>query len=184
MDSIGVKRDGLQLHATDHTDVQLTSKLIFPNPPTSGHLLSPPAPSPGAPPPRTRAAPPPRSAGAHSHTQSVLPGQPMQAKVPTKPGLCLSSCGGHPSPAQLSQACEELPRQSGLAGTGAGTGLQAAGQGLYLEAPLQPCVSTKTAPGVAGRIAPTGSGVESAPTRPGLGCCHAQASCCVCPEPS
>lgn len=49
MDKIGVKRDGLQLHSIDHTDIQFTSKLIFQNPPTSGHLLSPLPLSPGTP---------------------------------------------------------------------------------------------------------------------------------------
>lgn len=44
-----MKGDGLQLHSIDHTDVQLTNKLIFQNPPTSGHLLSPLPPSPGVP---------------------------------------------------------------------------------------------------------------------------------------
>lgn len=111
--SISVKRDGLQLQPIAHADVQLASKSICKNPPTSGHLLRP-----------TPAQP-----GHHlpESVQSFLPGlqaptQPKEAKVPTKPGLCLSSCLGYPSPAWLSQTHtypeEELPRRSGLAGTG------------------------------------------------------------------
>lgn len=43
---ISVNRDGLQLYSIAHTDVQLASKLICKNLPSSGHLLRSTPPSP------------------------------------------------------------------------------------------------------------------------------------------